>query len=106
MDNQFNLSEEQINKILTNYKKKAEREKQYYHNVAKHDEDFKAKNRAMAKAHYDNNKSLKKDKYETNKDFLKSKSLFNYYRKNDRIEDFQNKHSDKYELLKKKGVIN
>ena len=106
MENNYNLSEEQINKILSNYKKKAEREKHYYHNVAKLDENFKIKNRQRAKAHYEKNKDKKKEKYDTNKDFLKSKSLYNYYKKNDRIDDFKKKHDDKFQILKNKGLVN
>ena len=98
--NNFNLTDEQINKILSDYKKKQQREKDYYHKVAKHDDDFKLKNRARAKAHYEKNKEVKKEKYKNNTDFLKAKSLYNYYKKNERVEDFKTKHSEKYDLIK------
>ena len=45
------LSQEQIDIIINNYKKKRNREKEYYHKVKKIDEDFILKNRERAKNH-------------------------------------------------------
>jgi hypothetical protein len=102
-----NYSEEQINKILTNYKNKRDRENKYYHDVTKNSEDFKIKNRERAKAHYHNKgKDMKKDRYEENKELLRVKSLYNYYKKKDNIEGFKEKHFDKYQLLLNSTVIN
>ena len=36
---------------------------------------------------------------------LKTKALFNYYRKNDKIDLFKEKHEDKYTLLIESGFI-
>tara|TARA_R110000744_G_scaffold73219_1_gene146663 strand:+ start:56 stop:367 length:312 start_codon:yes stop_codon:yes gene_type:complete len=95
-----NYSEEQIQKILLNYKKKRDRENKYYQEVTKHNEDFKAKNRERAKSHYDRvGKDMKKDGYEKNKDIRKAKSLYNYYKKNDKIDMFIEKHKEKHDLI-------
>ena len=89
----FNYSDEQINKILTNYKNKRERENKYDHEVTKHNEDSKMKNRERARAHYHRiGKDMKKDNYENNKEMRKAKALYNYYKKNDKIDLFIEKH--------------
>ena len=100
----INLTNEEIEKIINRYKQKKSREKQYYHTTLKDSEEFVKKNRARAKAHYENNKENKKLKYNTNKDFLKAKSLYNYYKKKDNLHDFKEKHQSKVDLLQEKGI--
>ena len=103
----MDLTSEQIERILSNYKNKRQRENKYYHDVTKNKEEFKLKNRERAKAHYENGyKDKKKEKYQNNKELLKSKSLFNYYRKNDKIDIFKEKHEEKYKILVDIGFIN
>lgn len=99
-----NLSESEINKIIESYKKRREYEKGYYNSI-KDTDDFKMKNRARAKAHYDKNKDIKLQKYKDNKDILNAKSTFNYYKKINKLEDFKEKKSEKYELLKSINFI-
>ena len=102
----MDLSTEQIDRILANYKKKRERENKYYHEVSKDNEEFKMKNRERAKTHYDKvGKEAKKDRYQSNKEILQIKSLFNYYKKNDKIDMFKEKHESKYNILVEKGII-
>ena len=101
----MNLTDEQIEKILTTYKNKRERENKYYHEVKKNSEDYVLKNRQRAKEHYAKNKDIKTQKYQDNKEILKSKSLYNYYKKKDKIDVFEEKHQVKYELLQSKGFI-
>lgn len=93
------LTNEQIERILNNYKAKRERENKYYHEVQKNNEEFKIKNRQRAKNHYEKNKDKKKEKYEKNKIYLQAKALFNYYKKRDNLDIFKSKHEDKYNLL-------
>ena len=102
----MDLSEAQISKILTNYKNKRIRENKYYHEVSKNKEEFKIKNRERAKLHYQNGyKEKRKINYENNKQLLSSKSLYNYYKRNDKIDIFKNKHKDKYDMLIEKNYI-
>ena len=102
----MDLTDEQINRILTNYKNKRIRENKYYHEVSKNDSEFKAKNRERAKNHYENGyKELRKTKYNDNKEIYKYKSLFQYYKKNDKIDIFKEKHIDKYDKLIEIGFI-
>ena len=102
----MDLTEEQIAKVLTNYKNKRNRENKYYHEVTKNKEDFKIKNRERAKNHYDNGyKEKKRENYVNNRDVIKNKSLYNYYKRNDKLEVFKDKHKDKYDMLSEKGLI-
>ena len=102
----MDLTAEQIARILTNYKNKRIRENKYYHEVSKNNEEFKNKNRERARNHYNNGyKQIKKQKYNDNKDIMKYKSLYNYYKKNDKIDIFKQKHNDKYDKLIEIGFI-
>ena len=102
----MDLTAEQIARVLTNYKNKRIRENKYYHEVTKNKEEFKIKNRERAKAHYQNGyKEKKKENYSNNKDILKTKSLYNYYKRKDKIEVFKEKHEEKYKMLVEKGFI-
>tara|TARA_R110002012_G_scaffold23402_5_gene79459 strand:- start:8457 stop:8780 length:324 start_codon:yes stop_codon:yes gene_type:complete len=101
----MNLTDQQIQKILESYKKKREKENKYYHEVSKNKDDFKIKNRARAKQHYENNKDKKKEKYINNKDLISAKNLYKYYQKRDRLETFEEKHPTKMELLRENNFI-
>ena len=102
----MDLTADQIARILINYKNKRERENKYYHDVLKNSEEYKIKNRERAKEHYNNGyKEKKKQNYEANKEFIKYKSLYNYYKRNDKIDIFKDKHIDKYNFLIEKGYI-
>ena len=102
----MDLTAEQIARVLTNYKNKRIRENKYYHEVTKNKEEFKIKNRERAKAHYHNGyKEKKRQNYSNNKDVLQMKSLYNYYKRNDKIDIFKEKHEDKFKMLSEKGLI-
>ena len=98
------LTELEINKIVENYKKQKLREKSKYESI-KDDDNFKIKNRERARLHYQNNKDKKKKKYQDNKDLLNAKSLLQYYKYNDKVNIFIDKHSDKIDILKNNGII-
>tara|TARA_R110001592_G_scaffold92299_1_gene269261 strand:+ start:445 stop:789 length:345 start_codon:yes stop_codon:yes gene_type:complete len=95
---------EKIEKIITLYKKSKARDKAKYEKK-KADPDFVSSNRARAKAHYEANKEVKATEYKNNKEYLKNKSLFNYYRSNDRIDEFREKYPEKCECLINHGVV-
>jgi hypothetical protein len=41
-----------------------------------------------------------------NKEILKTKSyLYNYYKRNDKVEVFKEKHEEKFKMLCEKGII-
>jgi len=101
----MDMNNEQIIKILKAYEQKREREKQYYQEVKKNDEEFIKKNRERAKNHYEKNKDLRKEKYAKNKELNQIKSLYRYYEKKDKIEDFKEKHPEKYTTLLASTII-
>ena len=102
----MDLTEKQIEKVLNDYKKRRERENKYYHEVCKNNEEFKIKNRERAKNHYhQKGKDMKKEQYEDNKEFIKSRSLYAYYKRRDKIDIFKEKHEDKYKILTDKGFL-
>ncbi len=100
----MDLTEAQIAKVLIDYKKKRERENKYYHEVSKHNEEFKIKNRERAKNHYNKKgKEIKCNQYQDNKELKKAKSLYNYYKKNDNLEKFKEKHDTRCKILIENG---
>ena len=92
------LSAEQIANILSSYQNKRIYEKERY-NVIKDTEEFKMKNRAAAKSHYERNKEVKAKQYKDNREVRNAKSTYYYYRKLNKLDDFFNKKNDQYELL-------
>ncbi len=103
----MDYTEEQIQDILKKHKNKVEREKKYYHDVLKHKEEYKIKNRQRASNHYHTvGKQMKREAYQKDKEFISNKALYNYYRRNDKMDIFMDKHKGKYDLLIEKGYIN
>tara|TARA_R110000824_G_C14896289_1_gene644993 strand:+ start:38 stop:340 length:303 start_codon:yes stop_codon:yes gene_type:complete len=100
----MNYSPEEINKILSNYTKKKEYEKQRYM-LIKDTDDFKVLNRQRSKAHYDKHKDIKLQNYQDNKEVMNAKSSYRYYKKVNKLELFAEKNKEKYELLKSINYI-
>jgi hypothetical protein len=96
-----NYTDEQLNKLIESHKKILENRKKYYQKV-KDKDDFKIKNRARSNEWYknDDNKNKVKQRYEDNKPYLKAKSSYKYYKKNDRLEYFKEKFPERWELIK------
>ncbi len=104
MNNTEIYDDAKINKIIELYKKNRYRDKIKYQKK-KDDPEFIIQNRLRAKTHYENvYKEKKKENYEKNKVLLQTKSLFRYYKKNDKVEGFKNKYPDKYQLLQDHGI--
>lgn len=96
-------NDEKINKIIELYKKNRQRDKIKYQKK-KDDPEFIKQNRLRAKTHYETvYKEKKKDNYEKNKVLLQTKSLFRYYKKNDKVDVFEKKYPEKYKLLQDHG---
>lgn len=101
----LDFSEEQINKILIQYKNKKKREKERYDSI-KDTEDFKVYNRNKSKTHYENNKEKYKEKYEKKKELNKAKNSYYYYKKHHDLKVFKEKHPERYNLLLVGGYFN
>lgn len=97
-------TDDQIENILTKYKKQRQKDKNRYLELKDNDE-FKMKNRLRAKTHYDKNKDVKKEQYQDNKELLKAKASYNYYKKTERLEIMKSKFPDRYELLESHGYF-
>ena len=100
------LHENNINDVLLKYKNKRNREKKYYNEVLKNNDNFKIKNKQNSAIWYENNKDKKKEYYLNNKEDIKLKNQFYYYKKNDKLEILKTKYPERYKLLLDKGYIN
>ncbi len=99
------MNENNINDTLLKYKNKRNREIKYYNEVLKNNDNFKIKNKQNSATWYSNNKDKKKDYYIKNKDYIKLKTSFNYYKKNDKLDILKTKNPDKYQSMVDKGLI-
>ena len=97
------MNEEYMTKVIRSYKKKQEADKARYDRF-KDDEDFQKKNRERAKAHYDTKKVDRAQIYKDNKPLMNAKSSFYYYRRNNKLDQFQSKYPERVEILKENGI--
>ena len=105
MDNSEIFDNDKINKIIESYKKRRDRDKAKYLRK-KNDPNFVQQNRARAKAHYEAHyKDIKKNNYESNKELNQCKSLFYYYRKNNKVDEYIKKYPEKVEILTNQGFV-
>jgi hypothetical protein len=99
----IDLNDEQIEKIIKSYKQKMVREKKYYHEVQKNDENYKVKNRERANNFYHDDKNGYRQKklqnYQDDKEFITVKSSYYYYKRKDNLDKFKDKYPEKYQLL-------
>tara|TARA_R110000796_G_scaffold7405_1_gene25469 strand:+ start:397 stop:708 length:312 start_codon:yes stop_codon:yes gene_type:complete len=95
---------ERIKKVLEQYEKKRQKEKDRYQ-LIKDTDDFKLKNRERARNYYGKNQQNKKDKYENDKDFLSARSQYYYYKRNDRLDIFKEKYPNKVEVLSQRNIV-
>ncbi len=102
-DNTEIFDNDKITKIIDSYKKRRERDRaKYLRN--KDDPNFVQQNRARAKAHYDAHyKETKKINYQNNKEFNQVKSLYYYYKRTNKIDQFMKKYPQKIEILTNHG---
>ena len=98
------FNELQVNKIIQSYKKKQAREKMNYENK-KDMVGFKEANQVKSREYHLKNKDKIKERYIQNKDVMNARSLFNYYKRTNRLDVFMNKHKVKYDLLVTHGLI-
>ncbi len=99
------FTEEDYKRIIDKYHQNKKSQREYYHNVRKHNEDFKNKNKQRASKYYEDNKEKYKENYVKKQELVKSRNLFNYYKKKEDIDTFKEKHKVKYDLLVERGII-
>ena len=91
------MNNEEIQRILQQYKDKKARDRAYYHNHIKHDEE-KLERRRLASRKYVENNPIRQIEYrEKNRERINLRNLVNYYKRNDRLEEFRNKKAEKYQ---------
>ena len=93
---------DKIKQIIKVYQRQRDRDKAKYQ-MRKESPEFVKQNRDRAKAHYTANKEARASKYQDNKDFMRCRSLHNYYKLNNRLDEFIDKYPDKCALLKDHG---
>jgi len=94
------MSDIEIQKIVSLYKNQRNKDKERYSKI-KDSEEFKMKNRARAKAHYEKTREIRQQKYINERDTRLAKNSYYYYKRSNNLEVFKEKHPEKYELLKK-----
>jgi len=98
------MSDIEIQKIVSMYKSQRQKDRERYEKI-KDTEEFKLKNRARAKAHYEKTKAIRQERYQNERDMRLAKNSYYYYKRNNNIELFKEKHNEKYELLKSCGYL-
>ena len=96
-------TDDEIKKIVEQYKNKREREHKQYHEVSKHDEEWRKENCKKSSNFYKTHKDHYKDKYIKNQEYIKARNLYRYYLRNNKVEEFKVKHPDKYKYLDEGG---
>ncbi len=99
------FTDEQIEEILSRYKKSLEYSRYRYHTLRKNDVEYQRKNRERAKKHYESHKDHKKQYYEKNKAELNMKQKYRYYKNKDDVEAYKTKFPDNYKKLVDMGFI-
>ena len=99
------ISDELIQKLLADHKKRKEYERDRYHNKLKLDPEFVEKNRQRAREHYAKNKKKKHAYYESKQALNNARSNYRYYVRAGRESEFQARQPEKYDLLVKEGFI-
>ena len=97
-------SNDEILKIIEQYKKARERDKKQYQKH-KDDPEFIEQNRIRANAYYQQNKWKVTQKYAEDTEYIKCRSLCIYYKTNHTLEIFKERWPKKYELLLSRGYI-
>ena len=101
----MDFTQDQIEHILSQYKKNIQYNHDRYHNVRKNDEEYQKKNRERAKKHYELNKDKKKEYYKINREELNMKQRYRYYKSKDNVEGYKTKFPDNYKKLVEMGFI-
>jgi hypothetical protein len=93
------MNDEQIQKVINQYVKNREYQREYYRNRYNSDEEFRTKAKDSAKTYYINNIDKRKELYETNKEYIQAKRRYRYWKKKDDLEGFKNKYPHDWETF-------
>lgn len=93
------LSEEQINNILTQYIKKREYDKNYYLEKIKDNVVHRDANRKQSLQYYYDHRESALAYQHKNRDKYKIINSYNYYKRNHRLDDFKLKYPERFEKM-------
>lgn len=85
-----------IERILQQYKKKLDYDRDRYHNKLKTNPTFIEKNRSRARDYYHKNPNKKKEYYEMNKETITKKNKINYYVKQNKLDVLEKRYPELY----------
>ena len=101
----MNLTDEEIKQVIRRYERRITLDREKYQRV-KDDPEFIKQNRERATKYYHDNKEKKKQRYEENKELIKAKNTLRYWKQNNKdLTQLENKHPEKYKILKERGLI-
>lgn len=92
------MDDEMIQRAIDQYQKRLLKYKEIYQ-TRKQDDKFMQSNRERAREYYKNNPTKKKEYYEMNKEKSKCKSMYNYYKKQGKLDIFKSKYPERYALV-------
>ena len=95
----------QINKIIEQYKNTKKKQHDNYHNKYKLDDDFIKRNRERAKEHYNLNVDKRKENYSNNKEYAKARSSYNYYKRINQLDKFEDKYPERHKMIKDRITV-
>ena len=101
----MNLTDEEIKQVIRRYERRIRLDREKYQRV-KDDPEFIKQNRERATKYYHDNKDKKKQQYEENKEIIKAKNTLRYWKQHNKdLSQLENKHPEKYKILKERGLI-
>ncbi len=101
----MDLTETQISKILHQYLKKKQYDKDYYQ-IKKKDKDFAETNRQQSLQYYHKNRDRKIEYQQKNREKYLIINSFNYYKRHNRVDDFKKKYPERFEKIVQMGKYN
>ncbi len=90
------MNNEEIQRILQQYKEKKARDRAYYHNHIKVDEERVKKRREASRKYVESNPIKQIEYRQKNRERINLRNLVNYYKRNNRLEEFKVNKPDKY----------
>jgi len=98
MENTLELDNDDIQRVLKQYKKRLDYERERYHTITKNDKKAMEKRRKVAREHYWRNRDKKKAYYQRNKEHLRLQRLAKQYK--DRTDELKERYPTEYSIIK------
>lgn len=99
------MNNEEIQRVLQQYKEKKARDREYYHTHVKTDTDRVERRRQASRDYMKNNRDKQAEYRIKNKEKINLRNLINYYRKHNRLNEFKTTKPDKYQRAIELNII-